>query len=121
MTKDTLMMLKRVILYDGIILLLSFVIAIIFFREYTLAITIGVAIAFVNFLLNSVITEKAMKTSKAAIWIPVGAVARIAIAGAFAVILYNNDPKNIIVYLVGYSLHYISVIISAMLNREANN
>lgn len=118
MTKDTLVMLKRVMYYDGIILLLSFVISIIFFREYAIIIVIGVAVALVNFLLNSVITEKAMKTSKGAIWIPIGAVARIAIAGGLVIILYNDNVKNIVVYLVGYSLHYISMIISAMPNKK---
>lgn len=106
-------MLKKVTLCDGIILLLSFVISMIFFREFTVIIVIGVAIAYINFLLNSVITEYAMKASKGAIWIPVGAVARIAIAGAFVFILYNDDVKNIIVYIIGYSLHYASMVIGA--------
>lgn len=113
MTKDTVTMLKKVTLCDGIILLLSFVISMIFFREFTVIIVIGVAIAYINFLLNSVITEYAMKASKGAIWIPVGAVARIAIAGAFVFILYNDDVKNIIVYIIGYSLHYASMVIGA--------
>jgi len=113
LTKDTVTMLKRVMLYDGIILLLSFVISMIFFKVFTVTIITGVAIAFINFLLNSVITEYVIKTSKGAIWIPVGAVARVAIAGAFVLILYNDDIKNVIVYLIGYSLHYVSVIIAA--------
>ena len=113
MTKDTVVMLKRAMYYDGIIMLLSFVISMIFFREFTVIIIVGVAIAFVNFLLNSVITEHAMKVSMGAIWIPVGAIARVAIAGAFVLILYNDDVKNIIVYIIGYSLHYASMVISA--------
>ena len=113
LTKDTVVMLKRAMYYDGIIMLLSFVISMIFFREFTVIIIVGVAIAFVNFLLNSVITEHAMKVSMGAIWIPVGAIARVAIAGAFVLILYNDDVKNIIVYIIGYSLHYASMVISA--------
>lgn len=120
MTKDTVTMLKRVMLYDGIIMLLSFVISIIFFRAFSVIIIIGVAIAFINFFLNSVITEYVIKTSKGAIWIPIGAVARIAIAGAFVLILYNDDVKNVIVYLVGYSLHYASMVVAAASQIKQN-
>lgn len=120
LTKDTVTMLKRVMLYDGIIMLLSFVISIIFFRAFSVIIIIGVAIAFINFFLNSVITEYVIKTSKGAIWIPIGAVARIAIAGAFVLILYNDDVKNVIVYLVGYSLHYASMVVAAASQIKQN-
>jgi ATP synthase protein I len=106
-------MLRRVILYDGIIMLLSFVISMIFFREFTVIIIIGVAIALLNFFLNSAITEYAMKASKGMLWILVGAVARIAIAGAFVLILYNDDMRNVIAYIVGYSLHYASMAMGA--------
>ena len=117
LAKDTLMMLKRVILYDAIIMLLSFAVSMIFFREYAIVIIIGIIgvfIALVNFLLNAVIIEYAIKTKLGKLWILLGTIARIAIAAAFALILYNGDMKNIIFYLIGYSLHYISMIISAM-------
>ena len=118
MTKGTLMMLRRIALYDSIILLLSVVISIIFFREYVIILIIGLIIALVNFLLNSVITEYAMKASKGRAWILVGTVGRIAIAAAFVLILYDNDMKNVIAYLIGYSLHYVSMIISMAVQRN---
>lgn len=113
MTRDTLTMLKKVTLYDGIILLLSFVISIIFFKQLTAVIIIGIVIALFNFFLNSVITEYAIKTSWGKACIPFGALFRIAIAGAFAALVYNNELKNIIAYIVGYSLHYASMVIGA--------
>jgi hypothetical protein len=63
--------------------------------------------------LNSVITEYAIKTAKGAAWIPFTALARIAIAGGFVLILYHGDVKNIIAYVIGYSLHYVSLGIGA--------
>ncbi|MGI6747997.1 MAG: ATP synthase subunit I [Anaerovoracaceae bacterium] len=112
MTKSTLMMLKRVILGDGVVLLLSIVILMIFFREYALALIIGIIIALVNFLINAIITEYAMKSSKGKILILLGTIGRIAIAAVMALVLYDNDMKNIVAYLIGYSLHYVSLIIS---------
>lgn len=118
MTKDTLMMLKRVISYDGAILLLSVVISMIFFREYSIILIIGLIIALINFLLNSVITEYSMKASKGKAWILVGTIGRIALAAALALILYNDDMKNVVAYLIGYSLHYVSMIISMAIQRN---
>lgn len=119
MTKDTVTILKKVMLYDGIILLLSFVISMIFFREYAVIIIVGIVIAFVNFLLNSIITEYAMKATKGAILVLLGAVSRVAIAGAFAYILYNGNKANVVAYIIGYSLHYTSMVISA--TSQKNN
>ena len=110
MSKDTYEMLKRVILCDVIIILLSFIISIIYFKEYTAIIIIGIIISVINFLLNAVITNYSMKIPGGAILIVIGALARVGIAGAFAVILYNNNMGNIIAYIIGYSLHYISII-----------
>ncbi len=113
MTKDNLAMLKKVMVNNGFIIVLSLIVSLIFFREFTAYIVIGIAVAFFNYLMNSVITGYAMKASKGAIWILLGAVARITIAGAFAIILYNGNRYNIIAYITGYSLHYLAMVISA--------
>lgn len=118
MTKDNLTMLRKVMFYDGVILVLSIIVSMIFFREFTAAIVIGIAVAFFNYLMNTVITGYAMKASKGAFWILFGAVARIAIAGAFAFILYNNNRYNVIAYITGYSLHYVAMVISATSQRN---
>ncbi len=118
LTKDTIDLLKRVMVYDGIILLLSFVASILFFKGFALIIAIGITVAFLNFLLNSVITEYSMRTPIGAILIPFGAVARIAIAGAFAFLLYDGMKENVVVYIIGYSLHYVSMVISAVSNKK---
>ncbi len=113
MTKDNLRMLKIILVYDGLVILLSLIVTIIFAREYTVVLIVGTAVAFFNYLMNSVITEYSMKVSKGAAWILLGAVARIAIAGAFAFILYQNNRYNIIAYITGYTLHYAAMVISS--------
>ena len=118
MSKDTLEMLKKVMLYDVVITLLSFAATILFFRAYTLAVIVGIVIAVVNFLLNAVITNYSMKIKGSAFLIVLGALARVALAGAFAVILYRGSMLNIAAYLIGYSLHYISIISAAVRARN---
>lgn len=110
MNKDTLEMLRKVMIYDAVITLLSFIVSILFFKEYTAAVIIGIVVSVVNFLMNAVITNYSMKITGGAILLVLGALARVAIAGAFAVILYHGNMLNIAAYLIGYSLHYISII-----------
>ena len=106
-------MLKRVLITDAVITLLTLIVSILFFRDYTLAVTVGIIIAAVVFILNAVITNYSMKIAGGPMWVVLGALLRIAIAGAFAVILYQGNMLNIAAYLIGYSLHYISIIIGA--------
>lgn len=113
MSRDTLEMLKKVLIADAAIALIMLAVCILFFKAYTAAAVIGILIAAVNFFLNAVITNYSMKITGSAILIVLGALVRVAIAGAFAVILYRGDMLNIAAYLIGYSLHYISVIIGA--------
>ena len=111
-------MLKKVILYDAVITLFSLVASILFFKAYTAAVIIGIVIAVVNFLLNAVITNYSMKTKGGAFLIVLGALARVALAGVFAVILYRGNMLNIAAYLIGYSLHYIAIISAAVRARN---
>lgn len=113
MNRDTLVILKKVILCDLVVTLILLIISILFFKEYTAAAVVGIIIAAVNFLLNAVITNYSMKISGSAILIVFGALFRVAVAGIFALILYRGNMLNIAAYLIGYSLHYISVVISA--------
>lgn len=113
LSKDTLEIVKKVIIYDAVITFLLIIATILFFKSYTAAAVIGIIIAFINFLLNAVVTNYSLKMTGGAILIVLGALVRIAIAGAFAMILYRGNVLNIAAYLIGYSLHYISVIIGA--------
>lgn len=115
MSSDIVEMLKKVFLCDAIITLLSLVVSILFLREYTAALIIGILAAIVNFLLNSVITNYSMKLAWGSIFIVLGSLARVSIAVALAVVLYRGNAFNIIAYITGYSLHYIAVIIGVML------
>jgi ATP synthase protein I len=106
-------MLKKVLIADAAITIVLLIICLLFFKAYAAAAVIGIIVAVVNFLLNAVITNYSMKMAGSAVLIVLGALVRVAIAGAFAVILYRGDMLNIAAYLIGYSLHYISIIIGA--------
>lgn len=107
-------MLKKTIIYDVALIAVSFVLSILFLREYTVAVVVGLLIAVVNFLLNAVITNYSMKIAGGAFLVVLGALGRVAIAGVFAVVLYRGNMYNVAAYLIGYSLHYVSIIIGAV-------
>lgn len=111
-------MLKKVILVDAVITLLLLIVSVLFFKTYAAAAVIGIIVSAVNFLLNALITNYTMKIKGSAILIVLGALVRVVIAGAFALILYRGDILNIVAYLVGYSLHYMSIIIGTAVRRK---
>jgi len=106
-------MLKKVIIVDAVITFILLIVSILFFKAYTAAAVWVFVMVVVNFLRSAVITNYSMKTTGRALFIVMGALVRVAIAGAFAVILYRGNMLNIAAYLIGYSLHYISIIIGA--------
>lgn len=114
MSTDTLKMLKKVLIYDAVTTALLIAVSMVFFREYAVAAIIGLLISIVNFFLNTIITNYSMKIAGGAFLTVLGALGRVAIAGVFAVILYRGSMYNIAAYLIGYSLHYVSIIIGAI-------
>jgi len=110
LNKDIIDTLKKTALYDGIILIVSLVIALIFFRSYTIAVIAGLLVALINFLLNAVATNHLTARTGSAALVVGASIVRIALACAIALLLYQGNVKNVAAYLIGYTLHFIAVI-----------
>ena len=119
--KDTREMLKKLIRYDGIILVLVLAVSLIAFREYTIILTCALLLAFLNFLLNTAIIVLTMRAPGRALLIVVGTVARIGGTAVLAVLLCKVNFGNLLAFIIGYGLHYIAVIIYAMAKGRQKN
>ena len=109
--KDTKKMLVRVLLYDSLILVITIIGSILFFKKYALVVIIGLLMGGINFILNAVVTSYILKNSgKEALYI-LGAIGRVIITLGVAVIISNNSIDNLVAFLIGYSLHYVAVLI----------
>jgi len=107
--KDTREMLKKVLIYDGLILVPVLLISVLFFKEYTLVGIVGLAMAAFNFLLNAGITTYNLKTTGNAAFYILGAMFRVIITVAVVLAISENNINNVIAFLTGYTLHYLAV------------
>ena|GEM_PF-600603 len=110
MVNDSREMLKKVIIYDIVILLLAFIISLIFYQGYQFVVIIGLIIALVNFILNAVITNYSIMVAGNRVFLLLGTIIRIILTAAIAIMLCKENINNMIAFLIGYSLHYIAVV-----------
>lgn len=111
MQKDLQEMIKRILFFDLIVALILFVITNFMFKEYKLVLILGLFIAFLNFVLNGIITEYALinKQSNFNSLMIIGFVLRVLIVCAIAIMLLKYNKFNVVAYMLGYSSHFISL------------
>lgn len=109
MDNDTKQMLKKVTIYDFIILVLVTIISVIKFKEYAIIIVVAVIMSLANFVLNALITNYMLKVKGQHLLYILAAVGRVLITAVIAVLLCGKDMNSYLAILIGYSLHYIAV------------
>jgi ATP synthase protein I len=112
--KETKEMLKKIIMFDMVIIMLTIIISMLIFKQYVFIIIFGVFMAVINFISNAIVTNYTLIKTGKRIFSILGAAARVIITFIIAVILTKNNKFNLIAFLGGYSLHYIAVIIYGM-------
>lgn len=110
MDKDTKIMLKKVLIYDCLILAAVLIGSLMFFENYTVIVSIGLAMAGLNFILNAVITTYTLRAGGNKAYYIIGAMVRIFLTVGVAVLLAENNINNLVAFLIGYSLHYLAVL-----------
>jgi ATP synthase protein I len=104
-------MLKKVSIYDAVILAASLIVCMLAFKAYTFVIIIGILLALANFNLNAVVTNYTfIATGKRGLLI-LATVIRVIVTAVIAVLLCKNNMNNLIAFLIGYSLHYIAIVV----------
>lgn len=111
MDKQTKKMLKRILLIDRIIVILTLIISMIIIREYAFVIMIGLLMSITNFIVNAIVTYYAFTTAKKQIYNILGSACRVIVTTIVAVSLYNNDKYNLLAFIGGYILHYVAIVI----------
>jgi len=116
LAEELLIMLKRVLFYDLLISISVFIIAYSLFRNYCLYILIGIIAAAFNFFLNSVSTNFIFSNQQQnyKIYMTISSFIRVAIVCTIGILLYNYNEASIIPFLIGYSLHFLAVIIGSL-------
>jgi ATP synthase protein I len=115
---NVLKVLKIVLKFDIVIIVLSFVLTTVLFREYLIAVMVGLIIAVFNFALNTYTTNYLVQINKGKVLHSLSSVFRIIIALFAAFAVFNNNGFNILGFVIGYNLHYIAIILYAVTQKK---
>jgi ATP synthase protein I len=109
--QDLKNILKSVAKIDIFIAIIALILSFIFYRPYTYVVAIGLAMAIINFVLNAVTTSYLLSIGGKKASIIISSAIRVIITVVIILLLYNNNKYNIVAFIVGYTLHYVSVVI----------
>ncbi|WP_027623673.1 ATP synthase subunit I [Clostridium lundense] len=120
MVEELIIMLKKVLFYDFLILGIMFIITYSLFHNWYIYILLGIMVAAVNFVLNSVFTNYIVssKSHGHKVYMPISSLIRIVFVCVIAMLLYNYNEVSIIPFLIGYSLHFLAIIIYSLTIRN---
>jgi ATP synthase protein I len=110
--------LKRVFAFDIIIAVLAFSISYVFYKPYDYIIIVGLILATSNFVLNAISTSIIISKSGKKIFTVLLSAFRIIITLCIVIILCGNDKFKYIAILIGYTLHYIAVILHGLTTKK---
>lgn len=116
MVEELLIMLKKVLFYDLLILTAVFIVAYSLFHNYCLYILIGIMAAIFNFFLNSVSTNFIFSNQQnnCKVYMPISSLIRVVLVCTIAMVLYSCNEASIIPFLIGYSFHFLAVIMYSL-------
>lgn len=110
MDEQVKIMIKKIIVFDVIIAIISGIISYFLFKAYDYVVIIGLLVAVLNFQLNAITTSYILVTKGNKMLNVLGAAVRVIITFSIAIILCKNNKYNFVAFLIGYSLHYMAVI-----------
>ncbi|MDF2503799.1 ATP synthase subunit I [Clostridium sp.] len=102
--------LNKIISFDIIIAIIVGILSSIIFKSYTYMIIIGLLMAALNLILNSIITTYAFKDKVNRVLGPLGSVVRIILTASIVILICKNNRFNFVAFFIGYTLHYISIV-----------
>lgn len=110
MKNDLRILLKKVAIIDLIVGCMLTPIIYLLLKNAALIFVIGLFIALVNFAQNGVFSAISLY-KKNQLYCFIGYTFRIVLVCLVAIIIFKQDEFNIIPFLLGYSAHYISIVL----------
>lgn len=107
-----LKLLRKVGIIDTLIMLVVIPLSALIARKFIFMVALGLAVAYLNFASNTILTYYIMsKTESRGIYTFLGFLGRIAVVAGIGVLAFTLNKYFVIAYLLGYSLHFISLIL----------
>lgn len=122
MSREVLLMLKKVALYSFIIGLVITVLVYVTFNDFALTLFVGLVVGIINFVISSVVTDL-LFTKYEGRYLPLYLLSfllRIAVISIIGFLLYVQNRYNIFAYVGGYMIHLIGVSIHSLNQKNVN-
>lgn len=113
MSKDLKDLFKKVTCFNLVIIVLLVIVTHMVFQSYFFVTLIGLVTAFISFLINGIMTEYTLlkKTYQYKAIAFLGFIFRVLIICIIALVLFKYNKFNVIAFMLGYSLHFISLVL----------
>ena len=114
---EIISMLKCVLFFDLIVGIAAGIVVQALFKSYTLIFLIGLSAAslsflFSGYLFNNILIKKSLTKGMLAPYLNMAKVFIISIIG---VLLFNNNINNVIAYILGYTSHFLALMLYGIL------
>lgn len=111
-------MLKKVALYDLLVGLFGAILTHIIFRAYSLLFLLGILMAGISFAVSSFVLSKTLSEERSKYSLISFAInaSKIFIICIIGVLVYNNNIDNVIAYILGFTSHFIALILYGFIN-----
>ena len=114
-------MLKKVTFYDFLVGCIIASILYFTYREYVWMFLSGLIIAVINFIISGIITEGVLLKNKApCIFFMFLKPLRIFFICVVPFIFYSYNMHGVIAYALGFTSHFIALVLYAVLNNSSN-
>jgi ATP synthase protein I len=112
-------MLKKVATIDFFLGVSIAIILCFTYREFTVAFSMGLIAALINFIISGIITDiELSKNAFSGIFFMLVKLLRIFLICAMPLFFYNFNTNAIIAYILGYNSHFISLILYSSLGKN---
>ena len=113
MNDDLQYMLKKILVYDLIIGLIFNLVLYLISPIWATYFLLGLFVAFISFLINAFITNASFtgEGNASKLFILVGFFIRVILVSVIGIIIYTHNITNMVVYISGYSLQFISIVL----------
>lgn len=122
MSRNILLMLRKVSLYDSIIGIVITILIYAMSSNYVLPLFIGLVVTIINFLLSSTITELLFTKCKGK-YMPMyllSFILRITLISLIGFVFFANNKYYILAYIGGYMVHLFGISIYSLSQKHVS-
>ena len=111
MKEDLQLTIKKVVFFNVIVGFILTMVVYVLSMKYIWILLLGLVVATLNFVINGLITSYVVSKQGAKVYSILNSIVRVVLVAVIGYILYTHNTLNVIFYVLGYSVQFISLIL----------